>query len=236
MASTEAVSAMGIAQRIYELGSHPQLKRPTSAIPGGEVDSTNAAARRDRSERHLVASILQHPLPGKDLIRMLLEEYFDSVHWFSLVIYEPRFRTRLMSVEDGFAYPAQQDFLLLLSIILGIAAWYKSHKDEPDADFPDEDWRAWSLSLFQNAESQLAVLLDCTSITSIQTCILLGSYYVYHGKPNLSFALLGATIRSAQALGLHRQPPSGELETVEERKRVWWTIYTWDRSVQAPPH
>jgi hypothetical protein len=164
-----------------------------------------------------------------DIMRTLLEDYFDSVHWFSLVIYEPKFRSKFESIQDGLAYPSQKTFLLLLSMVLGMAAWYKSHKSGVDVDYPNEDWLSWSLSLVQGAGCQLIELMDQTSIASVQACILLGSYYVYHGKPNLSFALLGATIRTAQAIGLHRQPQRGDTGSTEERKRVWWTIYTWDR-------
>lgn len=161
----------------------------------------------------------------------LLEEYFDSVHWFSLVVYEPRFRAQFNSVRDGLAYPSQRPFLLLLSTVLGMASWYRSHKTRNGdaADQPNEDWRAWASSLIQGAGSQLTDLMDDVSISSVQACILLGSYYVYHGKPNLSFALLGATIKTAQAQALHREPLRGDADSVEERKRVWWTIYTWDR-------
>jgi hypothetical protein len=158
----------------------------------------------------------------------LVEEHFDTVHWFSLVIYEPRFRSKFESVYDGFAYPSQKPFLLLLSTVLGMAAWYKSHRNRTDDD-PNENWLAWASSLIEGAGSQLTDLMEHTSISSVQTCILLGSYYIYHGKPNLSFALLGATTKAGQALGLHRQPLRGEVGSVEERKRVWWTIYTWDR-------
>jgi hypothetical protein len=72
-------------------------------------------------------------------MRALLEEYFDSVHWFSLVIYEPRFRAKFDSIKDGHAYPSQNSFLLLLSTVTGMGAWYKSHKKDMDSDFPDED-------------------------------------------------------------------------------------------------
>lgn len=162
----------------------------------------------------------------------LLEEYFDTVHWFSLVVFEPRFRSKFKSIQDGLAYPSQRPFLLLLSTVLGMAAWYKSHKAEIDTDHPNEDWQARASSLIQGAASQLPDLMDHISISSVQACILLGSYYVYHGKPNLSFALSGATIKTAQALALHREPLGGDVESVEERKRVWWTIYTWDRHAQ----
>lgn len=205
------------------------MERTTSAIPGGDIYGKRAAFRPDRTQRRPIESILRHHLPPLDIMCTLLEEYFDSVHWFSLVVYEPRFRFKFESVQDGLAYPSQRPFLLLLSTVLGMAAWYKSHKARVDADYPDEDWRAWASSLIQGAESQLADLMDHISVSSVQACILLGSYYVYHGKPNLSFALLGATIKTAQVLTPHRQPLGGGAESVEETKRLWWTIYTWDR-------
>ncbi|KAI4620075.1 hypothetical protein J4E89_004360 [Alternaria sp. Ai002NY15] len=229
IAEGEANSAMDIAHQIYRLGSQPTLSRTTSAIPGGNVYGRAPTSRLDRTQRRPIAIVLGHPLPPIHMMRVLLEEYFDSVHWFSLVIYEPRFRPKLDSMKDGLAYPSQKSFLLLLSTVVGMGAWYKSHRKDVDPDFPDEDWHAWSQSLVQGAGSQLAELMDQSTISSVQTCILLGSYYVYHGKPNLSFALLGATIRTAQAIGLHRQPLRGDPHYVEERKRVWWTIYTWDR-------
>jgi hypothetical protein len=162
-------------------------------------------------------------------MRLLLEEYFDAVHWFSLVIYEPKFRLKFESVVDGMAYASQKAFLLLLSVVFGMGAWYRSHKKNKDIETQEEDWRAWAKTLVDGAGSKLIELMDQASIASVQACILLGSYYVYHGKPNLSFSLLGATIRTAQAIGLHRQQLSGDSDGVEERKRVWWTIYTWDR-------
>ncbi|KAF9774825.1 hypothetical protein IL306_007129 [Fusarium sp. DS 682] len=71
--------------------------------------------------------------------------------------------------------------------------------------------------------------MDQHSIAAVQTLILLGSHHVYHGRPNLSFALLGATIKISHAMGLHRNLARECVDDVEERKRVWWTIYTWDR-------
>lgn len=229
VADGEADSAMGIAQRIYQLGSQPTLKRTTSAIPGGDVYGRQRAVRLDRAQRRPISSIIGFSLPPMDVMRMLLDQYFDLVHWFSLVIYEPSFRARFESIKDGLAHSSQKAFLLLLATVLGMAAWYKSHKAEPAAHSHEEDWRSLSLSLVQGASSQLTELMDQSTIASVQACILLGSYYVYHGKPNLSFALLGATIRTAQAISLHRQPLRGDTDSIEEKKRVWWTIYTWDR-------
>lgn len=226
----EAESAMGIARKICELGSQHLDERTTSAIPGFRA-STGAPITRMATvgQRLPISSILGQRLPPMELVYLLLEDYFDAIHWFSLAVYEPKFRRRLLSIVDGFAYPSQKPFLVLLVVMLGMAAWYRSQKISTDLADKDDDWQQWSADLLRLTESYLVELMDQHSVTAAQTCILLGSYHVYHGRPNLSFALLGATIRMSQAVGLHREPLRGDFEDIEERKRVWWTIYTWDR-------
>ncbi|KAJ6001581.1 hypothetical protein N7499_002516 [Penicillium canescens] len=113
--------------------------------------------------------------------------------------------------------------------MLGMASWYRFQRSGSDLPEHRDEWKAWSTDLLKLVESNVVEIMDQPSITAIQTCILLGSHHVYHGRPNLSFSLLGATIKMSQSLGLHRQPSRGTLEDIEERKRIWWTIYTWDR-------
>lgn len=67
-------------------------------------------------------------------------------------------------------------------------------------------------------------LIDKDSLEFVQLCALLGSYWL------CSFSILGAATKSSQAIGLHRDSDKRlAIEDAEERKRVWWTIYTWDR-------
>lgn len=159
----------------------------------------------------------------------LVQEYFDSVHWFSLVVYEPTFRASLNNICEHRPQRAQRPFLLLLSTVLGLAAWYRSQKPGNEQGGGSVNWKDWSSKLIANAQSQILDIMDDRSLTAIQTLTLLGSFYVYHGRPNLSFALLGATVRAAQAAGIHKHTPRASSDAVQERSRVWWTIYTWDR-------
>jgi hypothetical protein len=211
--------------QIFQLGSGQIATKTTSAIPDGNV-CFDAPSPPVQHRRQPIASILGCNLPTIETMEVLMEEYFTSVHWFSLVIYEPKFRAQLNSVADGFADPSQKSFLFLLSIVLAMATWYRSHRLSQESQ---EDWLFWKSTLLRNIESHMIDLMDQTSLAAVQTCILAGSYYVYHGRPNLSFALLGVTLRTAQAIGLHRDPQRGSFEDREERKRTWWTIYTWDR-------
>ncbi|PWY62337.1 C6 transcription factor [Aspergillus eucalypticola CBS 122712] len=223
----EAESTMGIAQKIYELDKQVIDEQSTSAIPGART-STGVADRRAGGQRRPISSILGQRLPPTDVTYSSIEEYFNTVHWFSLVIYEPTFRTRLHSITDGFAHPSQKSFLLLLAVMLGMSAWYRSQRTVTDAA-DSSRWRKLSADLMSLVELHVVELMDESSVTAAQILILFGSHHVYHGRPNLSFSLLGATIKMSQAAGLHRESPTGKLEEIEERKRVWWTIYTWDR-------
>ena len=78
----------------------------------------------------------------------LLEEYFDAVHWFSLVVYEPKFRKMFCSIADGFAYHLQRLFIMLLAMVLGMAAWYRSQRGGPDPTIGENGARTcsnWSI-------------------------------------------------------------------------------------------
>lgn len=229
----EAQSALGIAQRIFELSSQHLDESTTSAIPGYRAGantnySVSASAAEDY-QRSPISSILGGPFPPMDLVHSLLEEYFEAIHWFSLAIYEPKFRKMLNSVADGSANTSDKPWLLLLSIMLAMATWYRSQRTGSDSTDTGEEWRTLSTGLLKIVESNLIEIMDRPTITAIQTCVLLGSHHVYHGRPNLSFSLLGTTIKMSQSLGFHRQSNRGTREDIEERKRVWWTIYTWDR-------
>ncbi|KAH6954020.1 fungal-specific transcription factor domain-containing protein [Ilyonectria sp. MPI-CAGE-AT-0026] len=222
----ESESAMGIARKMYRLGSQSIDHHPTSAIPDGAGWGARTPQRR-ASDKHLpISTILGSRFPDQEMMYSLLEEYFESVHWFSLVIYEPKFRKGLLSIKDCHAHPAEAPFLILLSMVLCMAAWYRYKRAAQDGG---EEWHLWSDDLLRIVESRLVQIMDQNSIAAVQTLILLGSHHVYHGRPNLSFALLGATIKLSHAMGLHRTLTRGATGDIEERKRVWWTIYTWDR-------
>ncbi|KAF2718786.1 hypothetical protein K431DRAFT_230181 [Polychaeton citri CBS 116435] len=219
-------STLNIARNLYRLESKHMDEITLDAIPGSHPGRSAFLVDQNIKARRTPTSFyLTNALPPERIMLTLLADYFDSVHWFSLVIVEPKFRRAFDSVRDGLAKPSEKSFLLLLSAILGLSARYRSYKRGENT----ASWQSWSEKMISNVEDQLPRLLERNSLVEIQTLTLLGSFYVYHGRPNLSFSLLGATVKAAQAAGLHRNPHNlPELEA-EERKRVWWTIYTWDR-------
>lgn len=172
-------------------------------------------------------------LPPKRTCDALVDAYFYTVHWFSLVVHEPTFRKRYQVVStSGLARATDQPFLLLLLMVLALSCQY-AHSFVDAEVCQGLDFTITRAEYLKIVRQNFMDLLDEDSLEFVQICTLLGSYWLYWGKPRSSFSILGACVKSAQAIYLHRQsnrrPLQHSVHANEERKRVWWTIYTWDR-------
>ncbi|KAL7938303.1 fungal-specific transcription factor domain-containing protein [Trichoderma chlorosporum] len=82
-----------------------------------------------------------------------------------------------------------------------------------------------------------------SNIETIHALALLGGYYLHYiNRPNMANAVIGAILRMATALGLHREPPPEEPQSdpalVESRRRTWWTLFcldTWGTTTLGRP-
>lgn len=218
-------------QQIHTLERRSTYDHVVDAIPGADTSPAlhSTAGETEPSDWTSTSLYLTNPLPDEATLDVLISEYFDSIHWFSLVVLEPQIQPSWHGIRSGLASPSDKCFLLLLSTMLGLAAWYRAQRFRATDEASRRAWLELSQRMIANSESQLVYILDQRSVVALQTVILLGSYYVYHGRPNLSFSLLGAAVKCAQSLGLHQKSSEGSWANREERKRVWWTIYTWDR-------
>lgn len=138
---------------------------------------------------------------------------------------------------SGLASRNDHGFILLLLMVLIMGCWYKSR----DPSISGNEMDLLRAKLLKVVQRDFMDLMDEDCLEFVQLCALLGSFYLYHGKPRSSFSILGAATKTAQAMDLHRNSENRwSFEDKEERIRVWWTIYTWDRFVilekNLPPH
>lgn len=210
-------------------------ERATFAIPGGYRSTTGTGVNSSNnapSPLVPVYGIIGTQLPSCEVCNKLLETYFSAVHWFSLVVYEPKFRPRYNTVmASGLASRDDRGFLLLILIVLIMGCWYTPSHRTSDLGLSKTELDALRAQLLSTVQREFMDLMDEDSLEFVQLCTLLGSFYLYHGRPRSSFSILGAATKTSQAMNLHRDTDARwSLEDKEERKRVWWTIYTWDRS------
>jgi Fungal specific transcription factor domain len=217
--------------KILELRNPNAAVRVTYAIPGGDALVHHNLPQNPPSLVP-VRDIIGFDLPDAQICDVLVETYFFAVHWFSLVIYEPKFRVQYQRIiTTGYASRSEYGFLLLLLMVLSLGCWYGPIPGQSTSDGSAELGGMHDLFL-KKVREQFMDMMDEDSLEYVQLCTLLGSFYLYHGRPRSSFSILGAATKSAQAMGLHRDSGSKfSEEATEERKRLWWTIYTWDRYV-----
>ncbi|PYH62128.1 transcription factor domain-containing protein [Aspergillus niger CBS 101883] len=227
------------------------LREPGSASPSIEVEtsdlpSSTALAPYDPSSS--VLNVFVSLLPNFDAASLLVDTYFDRVHWFMLIFYQDEFRQRWpklydRSTERPLTYAHRHlGFLSTFLIVIAIGLQYAGPYRQGILSRHGVDINLRDRILF-TVRSGLLDIMSLGSLEAVQTCILLGTYYLYHGAPRLAWPVCGCGLRIAQALHLHRrQHPvqSTDFRTRNEtRKRCWWAVYeieTFSAVAYGYPH
>ncbi|KAK5163140.1 uncharacterized protein LTR77_010924 [Saxophila tyrrhenica] len=179
-----------------------------------------------------------HYLPSPDVGHKLIESYFNHVHVQMPMIDEDHFwRTYLY--DDRHDPP----WLALLNMVMALGSLAGSTCD-------NEEHYAY----FQRARRHLDLeTFGSGNLLMLQAMGLLSGYYLHYlNRPNEANSLMGATLRMATALGLHREydvslssgPSSqgGRSDNREVpagiRRRTWWTLFcldTWGNVATGRP-
>lgn len=201
----------------------------TSALPGGQ--NASGTAFSNSASKIPLSTLLGLELPSKDVCDFLLEIYIESVHWFMMVFHEPSFRRRYnLIVESGYASQSDIHFLSLVMLVLAMGARYVTNEAARERA-SGTNLEELQLILLAKVRENLFEIFDEGIIESVQVCVLLSSFYLYHGRPNLAFIVLGSGVRCAQAIGLHQESTWRVSSVVERevRRRVWLAVYVFDR-------
>jgi hypothetical protein len=215
-------SSLQIAKDVAEqFGAGRVLHTQTSSLPGSITSPVHVRS----SGLHA----LDVELPPRETLDLFLDTYLKAVHWFMLLFREQTFRRRYEDfVAHGIGSKADSDFYKLLLVVCVLGCQYLDKNVASELGFDVVGFQERSL---KHLEANLLSLCEDTDLASVQICVLLGSFYLYTGRPNLGFVVLGSGIRCAYALGLHRENtwPRLREEDAEERRRVWWALYVFDR-------
>ncbi|PWY89691.1 hypothetical protein BO94DRAFT_43720 [Aspergillus sclerotioniger CBS 115572] len=217
--SSSTISLLGGAFELHNAATpgHPAL----TAIPGAHlrevhsispsVEDDTLSIQVDNTPEHLppavppcepssVVNDLVSLFPSFEAASLLVDTYFDRVHWFVLIFYQDEFRqrwpklyqpTRRPAVHHGVGFVSA--FLLVIAIGLQYAGPYRREllsKHGVDLSLRDR--------ILSTVRSYLLDIMSLGSLEAVQTCILLGTYYLYHGAPRLAWPVCGCGLRIAQ--------------------------------------
>ncbi|KAI2642523.1 hypothetical protein GGS21DRAFT_486344 [Xylaria nigripes] len=179
-------------------------------------------------------------LPDQRTANILINSFFTNTAGFIEVFNKHAF---LKSVDECYKDPlgVTPSLLCLLYLVFAIglvmAAPFPGSDDSAVIDKLRSE-RANRAELFFRSAKSLADPVsgfEDADFWSIQALLLMSLYMLAVSKRNASYAYYGMAVRSAFALGLHREE-SMEVFLAEEcsvRKRLWRTLFVLDRFLAA---
>ncbi|CAG7942852.1 unnamed protein product [Penicillium nalgiovense] len=97
---------------------------------------------------------------------------------------------------------------------------------------PNSGSRVPGTSYFARSMSLVQILPERTSVTHLETLLLLSLFSYYLNRRHSAYILIGNAMRMGLTIGLnHNIPESQLIDPVERQHRIqiWWTIYIFDR-------
>lgn len=168
------------------------------------------------------------PLPALAETLSLLRDFFDNFNCMFPLFHEPTFMHLVRRQYSQQPYEGT-GWWACLNVALAIAHRLREMSNVATVD---EESKAWGF--MKNALGVWADLtIKNTDLLSVQA--LLGMALFLQGTPNPQppFFLVGAAIRLAHSIGLHKNGAAFGLNPVEaeQRKRVFWIAYILDKDI-----
>lgn len=172
---------------------------------------------------HKVRSEISHPpcSPWDEI--PLIKAFFSYVHPFAPFLDEMEFRQTYMSHSRS-----DSRWLLLLNSVLALGSMVSA------TDSQDDLHRVY----WARAKRHLTIeTMASVHVETVQALALLAGLYLHYiQQPDQAGVLMGATLRLATALGLHRDyseglgvaRPQSSVQPIEFRRRVWWAVFVLD--------
>ncbi|KAJ6536624.1 hypothetical protein B0H10DRAFT_2143017 [Mycena sp. CBHHK59/15] len=182
---------------------------------------------------HKVSELLQE-LPPTRTSAVLVDYYFRNINWTRYPISERDFRVAYNSICEhgtkGIGAPSDVSFLPLLFAVLAISVRLAPENIAGDA----RARRVTSLRYYWSSRRSLliAAVIQPDSLDIVLTRLLSARFLTFDRRITECYSQLGAAVKTAQALGLHRDGLGMNMEPslVEYRRRIWSYLYHADRS------
>ncbi|KAI0132002.1 fungal-specific transcription factor domain-containing protein [Xylariales sp. AK1849] len=161
----------------------------------------------------------------------LIDAYFKRIHVFIPMLDEASFRADYL---EGQRFDAP--WLAILNMVFAMGSIVAMKSDDYN-----------HLNYYNRAMEHLPMdAFGSSHIETVQALALIGGYYLHYiNRPNMANSVLGAAIRMASALGLHRESlvhgrsgSSSDVAAAETRRRTWWSLFcldTWATTTMGRP-
>ncbi|KAH6695086.1 fungal-specific transcription factor domain-containing protein [Plectosphaerella plurivora] len=212
----------------------PQLRQGLASRNAAALGSTTNAPSVTPLRRASLAAAAADAKPAARVPwswrgQTFVDAYFKRVHAFIPMLDEATFRA-----DYSRGHRTDSPWLALLHAVLAIG----SVAATKSSDLHHEQH-------YHQAMAHLTLdSFGSSRVETVQALAIIGGYYLHYvNRPNMANALLGAAVRMASALGLHRESlaqdsSESDMMTAEIRRRTWWSLFcldTWATTTLGRP-
>lgn len=165
-------------------------------------------------------------MPPARVIETLLSIYFRKMHWFIWIFHEPSFMADARRVLSAPAWHRRDMSKVLVTLTVAAVGLKCANQDtsprgqELLASLSPEPQKLLD-QMVAEVRLHLLDLLDDNCIETVQVCLLLSAFYIFHGSASLGWVTIGLTARAAYALELHCPSHSHDPVADQVRRRCW---------------
>ncbi|KAF2757923.1 hypothetical protein EJ05DRAFT_464827 [Pseudovirgaria hyperparasitica] len=179
-------------------------------------------------------------LPDSRTALVLVDSFFTNTHGMLQIFDRKSFRA---SMEACYSDPlnAQPSWLCLLNLVFAIGLTLATPRPSTPEQAIIEKLRREPQDrgelFFLNAKNFCDPVsgFEDADFWSVQALLLIAYYMLAKAKRNASFAYLGMAVRSAYALGLHKEETTSIFSAQEQaaRRNTWRSLYILDRFISC---
>ncbi|KAI1489121.1 fungal-specific transcription factor domain-containing protein [Biscogniauxia mediterranea] len=201
--------------------------RLSSNAPDSELRKTPQMIPMVKHPSLLRSIDARYMLPSRAYTQVLVQVVLRFVgHDYHLL----RKKSFLEKVNQAYLDPTKANPMVLcqLFVVLALGELYLKRtgsNDQGERKVPGTHFFLQAVSLFQEKYEE-------PDVEYIETLLLLSFYSHALNRKNTAYTYAGLALRLSVTLGLHRNisyDPSISPVEIENRRRVWWTVYAFDR-------
>ena len=164
-----------------------------------------------------------HTLPPKHVADRLLSHYHNSVHVYAPHLHWPTF---LQEYENVYRLGSfKQSTHIWVSVFYGVLACGTLMDPQPNGSAQEGEGATYLDMCIRSINTWN----DELTLDSTRAALLISIYFIETNLQSAGWMWLGAAVRVAQDIGLHTARGPYPVMEEEMRKRVWWSVYNWDR-------
>jgi hypothetical protein len=201
------------------------VRRNVRKYSAGIFDSPFATQNESVPMNHLPAL---PDIPPRPVFAQLSRAYLHSIHEFFPVLHWPTFQQEVDEVYASRSFQDRsQEWVGLFFAVMACGSLHTSRSPNGSPRVADR-----SSLFFEIATQAIDPHQQNASITRTTLAFLLSIFATESNMKSVGAVWLAAAVRLAQLLRIYSEIDAPVLEA-EIRRRLWWSLYTLDRSVEA---